>query len=124
MEISYFIIPNLTYKGKEIYYNKPTDTSFKKATEFNENYIYYYVSKGEKKLLGKFKGMSKINLGCPYADTDYDVFVFEEDKIFYDKKDFIYCEFIKNERENMFLVKDITYEINNLKYSVYCKNKE
>jgi hypothetical protein len=124
MEIYYIKIPNLSYKGKEIYYSEQMNTTLKKATEFNENYIYYYVINGISKRIGKFKCMSKVNLGCPYSDTDYEVFVFEEDKIFYDKKDFIYCEFIKNERENMSLVKDITLEKNNLKYNVYCKNEE
>jgi hypothetical protein len=123
MEISYIKIPNLTYKGKEIYYSEHMSTTLKKASEFNENYIYYYVINGVDKKLGKFKCMSKVNLGCPYADTDYDVFVFEEEKIFYDKKNFIYCELITNERKNITIIQDMVYEKNNLKYNVYYENE-
>ena len=124
-------IDNITQNGFEVYYKKPINTYFHKATVFNDNYKYYYnfrtfdeedpQSEDYTNLyrpIGKFKGMSKVNLVCPYSDIDYDVYVFEKDKIFCNKKDLIYCCGIPDSDENMILIEDKLYQ----DYPMYYKN--
>lgn len=121
-------IDNITHNGFEVYYKKPINTNFHKATVFNDNYDYYYhfrsFDEDEEdytalyRPLGKFERMSKVNLGCPYGDIDYDVYVFEKDKIFCNKKDLIYCRGIADSDENMILIEDKLYQ----DYPMYYKN--
>lgn len=116
-------IENITHNGCEVFYKKPINTNFHKATDFNDNYDYYYnyrsfdEDEAERedytalyRPLGKFECMSKVNLGCPYSDIDYDVYVFEKDKIFCNKKDLIYCRGIPVSDENMILIEDTLYQ--------------
>jgi hypothetical protein len=107
---------NIEYKGYKTFYKVPIDTINKqKSTIFNDKYIYYLKTEcsnsneEEYKLLGKFERIGKVNLGCPYNDYDYDVYVFEKDKVFCTKKDFIYSVGIPDSNENMFLIEDMTY---------------
>jgi len=106
---------NMTYQGYELYYKKQVDVTLRKATIFNNDYNYYYKDGEEPlKLLGYFKGMGKVNLGCPFTDIDYDVYEFDNDKVFTTKKEFIYCSEIpysKHDIDNdtLFIVKDLLY---------------
>jgi hypothetical protein len=109
-------IENLNYKGFELYYKKPVDVNLRKATIFNNDYNYYYHCGDEPlKLLGYFKGMSKVNLGCPFTDIDYDVYEFDKDKIFCTKKEFIYCSEIPyskydiDNNNEFFIVEEMLY---------------
>jgi hypothetical protein len=120
-------VDNITHNNCEVYYKKPINTNFHKATVFNDNYYYYYnynnISLGEDDLdlcrpIGKFQCMSKVNIGCPYGDIDYDVYVFEKDKIFCDKEKLIYCRGIPDSDENMVLIKDTLYH----DYPMYYKH--
>jgi hypothetical protein len=127
MSINFIFVKldNITHNGFEVYYKKPINTNFHKATVFNDNYNYYYKSSEEEqddlqlyRPLGKFDGMSKVNLGCPYSDIDYDVYGFEKDKIFCNKKDLIYCCGLPDSDENMILIEDTLYQ----DYPLYYKN--
>jgi len=108
-------IENLKYKGFELYYKKPVDVNLRKATIFNNDYNYYYKSGDEPiKLLGYFKGICKVNLGCPFSEYDYDVYNFDNDKIFYTKKEFIYCSEIPyskhdNDNNTFFIIEEMFY---------------
>ena len=114
-------IDNITHNNCKVYYKKPINTNFHKATVFNDNYNYYYyynnisLSEDEDDLdlcrpIGKFQRMSKVNLGFPNRDIDYDVYVFEKDKIISNKKNLIYCCGIPDSDENMVLIEDTFYQ--------------
>lgn len=111
-------IENIKYNSFEVYYKKPVDINLRKATVFNDNYNYYYKDKDSDKdnesikLLGYFKGISKVNLGCPFNDYDYDVYEFDKDKIFCTKKEFIYCSEIpysKYDSNDFFMIHEMKY---------------
>jgi hypothetical protein len=65
------------HNGYEVYYKKPININFHKATIFNDNYnYYYYISSREEdreeysalyRPLGKFERMSKENLVNVYT---------------------------------------------------------
>jgi len=116
-------IDNITYKGKTVYYKKPILTDLHKATEFTENYEYYYTENETptietSKYIGKFLEFSKFNNGNPFDDRDYPIFVFEKDKVFDNKTDYIYCKGIPDTDENMIKIDDISYN----EFPIYCKN--
>lgn len=105
---------NMTYKGKTVYYKKPINTYLHKAIDFIDNYEYYYTENETKtietsKYLGKFVEFSKFNCGNPFDDRDYKILVFEKDKVFDNKTEFIYCKGIPNNDENMIKIEDILY---------------
>ena len=114
-------IENIKYNSFEVYYKKPVDIYLRKATVFNDNYNYYYKDNDSDKdnesikLLGYFKRLIKVNLGCPFSDCDYDVYEFDKDKIFCTKKEFIYCSEIPYSKYNIdynnefFIVEEMLY---------------
>uniref|UniRef100_A0A6C0IEB9 Uncharacterized protein n=1 Tax=viral metagenome TaxID=1070528 RepID=A0A6C0IEB9_9ZZZZ len=114
----FYKIDNLLHHGFPLYYLITEDTKFKKATQFNDKYIYYYKGPNqneEYKLLGKFLGKGKLNTKTPYNDYDYEVYNFEnEPYIFCDKSDFIYCMILpqtppKENGRNLLPIHNFTY---------------
>ena len=122
-DFMYINIDNIEYKGYKTFYKLPIDTITKqKITIFNDKYIYYLKTESsneEYKLLGKFECISKINLGCPYNDYDYDVYVFENDKVLCTQKECIYSVGIPDSNENMFLIEDMKFN----GFPIYYKNE-
>lgn len=139
MNFIFVKIDNIKYKGFDIYYkklvenntnnaNNMTDiTNIEKATIFNNNYIYYYkdtnISNTDFKKLGKFKCMNKMNSRLLYHDFDYDVYEFEEDKVFSNKVQFIYSIPILESDKNMILINDFIFTEDNTlnKFQIYYK---
>jgi hypothetical protein len=113
-------IDDIKYKGFNVYYKKKINMDIRLARKFDSDYIYYQkipdnnVSSNFKmKLLGKFISRSKKNLGTYSYDADYDVYQFENDYVFCDQHDTIYCTDITNEdltAENMILIEDLYYQ--------------
>jgi hypothetical protein len=124
---NFYRIDNLLHHGFPVYYLITEDTKIKKATEFNDKYIYYYKSPNqneEYKLLGKFLGKGKLNTHTPYNDYDYEVYNFENEPYIYcDKSEFIYCMLIpqtppKENGRNLLLIQNFTY--NDYPVYVHC----
>jgi len=111
-------IDDIKYKGFNVYYKQKINTDIRLARKFDGDCIYYQkisdVSCNSKmKLLGKFITRSRKNLGTYSLDADYDVYQFENDYVFCDQSDKIYCTDIKNEVltvENMIVIKDLYYQ--------------
>jgi hypothetical protein len=99
----------MIFKEKTVYYKKPIITNKHKATEFTDNYEYYYTENENSKYLGKFIEFSKFNCGNPFDDHDYQVLVFDKDKIFDNKINNIYCKGIPDIDEKMRKIEDILY---------------
>lgn len=124
---NFYRIDNLLHHGFPVYYLITEDTKIKKATEFNDKYIYYYKSPNQNedyKLLGKFIGKGKINTQIPNNDIDYDVYNFDDGThIYIDKKEFIYCMLLpqtvpKENGKNLLLIQNFTY--NDCPVYVHC----
>jgi hypothetical protein len=109
MEITYIKIDNIKYKGFELYYKKELDNIMTKATIFNSNYKYFYISPDSivVKPLGYFKHIGKKSSNCRYNDFDYDIYQFDEDFVLCSKKDYIL-----NCISDLSKVKNITNNIN------------
>jgi hypothetical protein len=90
----YVKIENLKYNYSDIYYKQLINIDMHQATIFNNNYLYYYKESTniDFKLLGKFICYSKVSSGSRYHDVDFDVFEFENDTIFTNKINNIYCK--------------------------------
>ena len=90
----YIKIDDLKYNDSDIYYKQLINIQMHQATIFNNNYLYFYKKSNNIDfiLLGKFKGSSKVSSGSRYHDIDFDVFEFENDKIFTNKINNIYCK--------------------------------
>lgn len=107
----YLKTDNIRYKGKEVYYRKPINTELHKATEYNENYEYYYKGVNEKLVvLGKFVTLRKYRSDSYFDDCDYPIIVFDTDFVYETKKENIYCKGIPDSDENRILIEDMEYE--------------
>ena len=107
----YVKIETMSYQGKEVFYKKPINTELHAATEFSNNYEYYYKENEEEpKYLGKFEGNGMYG-GNPYWDDyDYPIIKFENKNVFENKKIYIYCKGIPDSDENMVIMVDIEYD--------------
>lgn len=107
----FYKIDNLLHHGFPVYYLVTEDTKIRKATVFNDKYIYYYKNSNvidEYKLLGKFIGKG-----------NNEVYNFENEASIY-KSELIYCMLIplrlpKENGRNLLLIQNFTYE----NYPVY-----
>jgi hypothetical protein len=108
-------IENCKYKGFDLYIKTIIQDNlqieFKKASIFNDLYLYFYKDKDSTiyKPLGKFQQLGKISLGLAYQDVEYEVYEFEKDKIFTNNINNIYYQFDNNIINSMTLVPDLTY---------------
>jgi hypothetical protein len=109
MSYHYNKLEGMKNNGNEVYYKTPINVNIHKSTIFNDKYIYYFETGIEYKLLGKYLGKGKINMGNYCNDIDYEAYIFENEKILchYDKS--IHCCGVPDTDENMTLIKDITY---------------
>ena len=114
MNYTFLPIHNLKYKGYDVFYKKLLDDKLMKAFEFNNKYNYFYIILENKKNLGKFIGRSKVNLGCPYNDIDYDILQFENDFVYLDKSENIYCLLLVEEIMNNMISLDNNYTFEDL----------
>ena len=118
MNFTFVKINELKHKGLNTYYKKPFEGLMQPAEEFNDKYRYFYNDEqlNGVKPLGKFVGMSKRSSGSYSYDCDFDVFEFENNEIvFCNKKQYIFCVENQYYNENMTLIEDTLY--NN--YPVY-----
>jgi len=122
MEITYIKIDNIKYKGFELYYKKELDNIMTKATIFNSNYKYFYISPDSivVKPLGYFKHIGKKSSNCRYNDFDYDIYQFDEDFVLCSKKDYIFSIEQPIYYENMVLIENMFH----LDYPVYYRKKK
>ena len=119
MNVTYIKIDNIKHKGFNLYYKKEIDENMNKATRFNNNYKYFYKSPESNiiKSLGLFKHIGKKSSGSRYCDIDYDIYQFEEDFVFFSKKDNIYSIEQSVCYDNMVLIEDMFYLENPVYYN-------
>jgi len=122
--VYYKLLDSLKYKGFDLYYKKPIDTSMQKAVVFDDKYVYYYKCPHTniQKSLGKYLGVGKRNTDIRSYDYDFEVYEFELDYIAFTSKSNIYCEGIPDLDndglyDNMILMEKTFY----MDYPVYYK---
>lgn len=107
----YVKIDNLKYNDSECYYKEYINTNIHPATIFNENYIYYYKYD---KLLGKFKGYTKVSSGSINCDIDFEAYLFENETILLHNKADLYCKGISDvELDEKMICLDTGFTYNN-----------
>ena len=115
----YVNVDSMSYKGEKVFYKKPINIELHKATEYTSNYEYYYKENDETlKYLGKFIEFGMYRSDSYYDDTNYPIIVFQNENIFENKKEKIFCKGIPETIDNnMIAIKDMMYEGFPLYYS-------
>lgn len=117
----YIKLEHMRYNQKRVYYQYPIDTTLQKAVVFSEHYDYFYkdAHSVEMKPLGSFRGITTTSSGYSYFEGLQDIYLFDEDCIYSDNRDRLYCRGIPELPSNLEVVEGMTY----LDYLVFTSTK-
>ena len=107
----YIKLEDMKYAGKRVYYQFPIETTIHKATTFNQHYEYFYKDNQdtEYRPLGGFCGFGKSCNGSYYYDTDYLIYMFDNNSVDEKYRQYIYCRGIPEDSVHLELIENMTY---------------
>jgi hypothetical protein len=126
MDSIYIKLEHLRIDQCRLYYQCPIDTTLHKATVFSKHYEYFYmhaylseIDEDAMKPLGSFRGFGTRSTGFPYFEVVHDIYLFDDDCIYADNRDRLYCRGIPELPSNLEPVEGMTY----MEYPVFVSTK-